>query len=87
MNNERRKSISIAHALIVRAKSILEDAAAEEQEYFDNMPESFQYGEKGDAAQEAADNLDNAHGELEGIESYLEDYLVTVTDKETRDAV
>ena len=40
--------------------SLIEDALDDEQEYFDNMPSSFQDGEKGEAAQEAIDSLQEA---------------------------
>lgn len=38
--------------LISQAKDILEEVKDEEQEAFDNLPESFQYGERGDQMQE-----------------------------------
>jgi hypothetical protein len=65
MNNDRRKDISIAAALIERAKDILEDAANAEQEAFENMPESLQQGEKGEAMEEAIGVLEEAQVGLE----------------------
>lgn len=53
MNQERRKQIE-------EAKSILESARDDEQEYFDNMPDSLKDGEKGEKAQTAIDALDEA---------------------------
>lgn len=41
MNDARRKEIEKALGLISEAKSILETARDEEQEYFDNMPENM----------------------------------------------
>lgn len=72
MNNQRRKDIAKAAALIEDAKSILEDALAEEQEYLDNMPESFQNGEKGELAQAAIDALDEAGQHLDDAISAIE---------------
>jgi predicted RNase H-like HicB family nuclease len=40
--------------------NVFEDARNDEQDYFDNMPSSFQDGEKGEAAQEAIDSLQEA---------------------------
>lgn len=42
----------------LRAK--LDDIRGEEADYIDNMPEGLQESEKGQAAQEALDNLDEA---------------------------
>ena len=60
MNKQRREQISQAAAQIRGAVEILNAAKDEEQEYFDNMPESSQSGEKGSAAEEAISNLDSA---------------------------
>lgn len=75
MNTERRKLIKQANekiaeaaSLVEGAKELLEQARDEEQEYYDNMPESFQSGEKGGAAQEAIDLLEQKISELDGIE-------------------
>lgn len=67
MNNQRRKEIAAATAFIEQADALLQEAAQileqaqwEEQDYYDNMPESLQGGEKGDRAMEAADQLQAA---------------------------
>ena len=64
MNKARRKEIDLARAKVAEglsaleeAKGALESARDEEQDYLNNMPESFQNGEKGQTAQEAIDNL------------------------------
>lgn len=71
MNKERRKAINEAGELLARVKEILETARDEEQDYFDNMPESFQGGEKGDNAQTAIGELDNAINSIEEAESSI----------------
>lgn len=85
MNKDRRKAIDAAKMLlddirsaIDAAKEAIETIKDEEQDYFDNMPESFQQGDKGDTAQSAIDNLDNAMSELDGfdvdaLDSYLDE--------------
>jgi hypothetical protein len=60
MNAERRKIIAAAQAKIEDARSLIEQARDDEQDYFDNMPEGFQNGDKGGAAQEAVSQLDDA---------------------------
>ncbi|TRB00441.1 MULTISPECIES: hypothetical protein [Rhizobium/Agrobacterium group] len=74
MNKERRKEIARAAAMIDEAKAILETCRDEEQEYYDNMPESFQDGEKGSTAQEAIDALEEAVSSLEDITANIGDF-------------
>lgn len=75
MNKMRRIEISRAVELIDQAKGILESCRDEERDYFDNMPESFQDGEKGSVAQQAIDTLDESASSLEEITSNIEDIL------------
>ena len=67
MNDERRKAIRLAISEMEQARERLETAQCDEQEAYDNLPESFQQGEQGakaleaiDALQEATENLDTA---------------------------
>lgn len=60
MNQQRRKALSEIRDEIESLVERAEEARDEEQEYFDNMPESFQMGEKGDAASEALAQLETA---------------------------
>ena len=60
MNNTRRKSL---RELIERTECIkleIEELRTEEEEYYNNMPEAFQDGEKGDRAQTVIEYLDEA---------------------------
>jgi multidrug resistance efflux pump len=63
-----REEIDRAQAIIDEAMSRLETVKDEEQDYYDNMPESFQNGEKGERVQQAVDALDNAYSELDTID-------------------
>lgn len=72
MNDTRRKALQELRSQIDTLKGDLEDLQAGEQDYFDNMPESFQSGEKGetaeasiDAMQQAVDSLDEAANGIE----------------------
>jgi len=60
MNKERRKQIKKTAELIEELMTALEGLKDEEQEYYDNMPDNFQSGEKGDKAQTAIDTLEAA---------------------------
>lgn len=72
MNNERCKEIKKALAMLDEAKSLIEACAEGEREYFDNMPESMQSGEKGQKADETATELEDVTGVLEDIIFQLE---------------
>ncbi len=87
MNDERRKQISIAIRLAQRAHAILEECANDEQDYFDNMPEGIQMSEKGEAAEQAAGDLEQAAAEIECQLDMLTDHEIgNVTDADVRDA-
>jgi chromosome segregation ATPase len=75
MNKDRRKAIS---NLISRIEEIsatlydlgseIEQLQSEEQDYYDNMPESLQGGERGERAQEAADALQEAYDAVDNLD-------------------
>ena len=60
MNNTRRKALRELIDRIEGAKMEIEDIRSEEEEYYNNMPEAFQDGEKGDRAQTVIEYLDEA---------------------------
>lgn len=75
MNDARRKVIGEAVAALNTALALIEQCAEEEREYYDNMPENMQNGEKGEAAsnaagalEEARDNTQNTIDELGNLE-------------------
>ena len=76
MNDQRRKEIAKAIALLKDAYEIVNECASEERDYFDNMPESLQSSDKGQNAEEAADTLDevvsNIECAIEDIESVIQ---------------
>jgi hypothetical protein len=80
MNKATRKILSglVADAekitsMIEDLKSQLETIRDEEQEKYDNMPESIQSGDRGEAASAAIDALENAIGKLDGIDDLVSD--------------
>jgi ABC-type transporter Mla subunit MlaD len=86
MNKERRAQIANAAAefeavmeqitgLVERLESVADDiesARDDEQEYFDNMPEGLQGGDKGQNAEQAISVLDAAADELRQFIGNLE---------------
>jgi predicted nuclease with TOPRIM domain len=83
MNKDRRNSLNRIRTAIealkgtiefdelvealTEARDDIEEQKDAEQEYFDNMPEGFQNGEKGERATEAIDYLETAHGILDEL--------------------
>jgi hypothetical protein len=76
MNDQRRKEIAKALDLLKQAEDIITQCAADELEYYENMPESIRCGEKGDAAEDAANSLSDAESDIgsaiNNIESIVE---------------
>ena len=75
MNKERRQKIG---KIIERLEDIaaeLEALADKERDAFDNLPESLQYGERGEAMEAAADELEDVSGEVSELASRLEELI------------
>lgn len=68
MNKQRRKVIQDAADLIAQAQELLNIAAEEEREFYDNMPESLQGSERGQRADEVANFLEEAASALEDVD-------------------
>lgn len=73
MNNLRRKQIDLIISKLEESKSELETLLEEEQEAFDNLPDSLQDSEKGEKAQEAISNLEDAISNIEDTINSLEE--------------
>lgn len=74
MNNLRRKRISnIVDALNELKGQIIDELYEEEQEAFENIPESLQGTERYEIAENAVDMLESASSGLEDVISFLGD--------------
>lgn len=71
MNKTRRKRLAEALDLISQAKDILEEVKGEEQDAFDNLPENFQYGERGEQMEEYISDIEEAFDNLEEAEGLI----------------
>lgn len=69
------------------AQSQLETLRDEEQEYFDNMPEGLQGGDKGSAAEEAISNLDEAIGYAEELVDQFDEAIKAEAEEEIEEAL
>ena len=92
MNKQRRKDIAAALELLSKARGMMEEASAaaaeakdiletardEEQEYKDNMPENMQDGDKGQMADSAIDNLEQAASSAESFIDALDESVSSI---------
>ena len=65
MNKVRRKELARVVDLLDQARDLLEAIRDEEQEAFDNLPESIQYSERGET-------MENYIGTMEEMLDYLD---------------
>lgn len=73
MNKERRKQLDRSFVLINAATDIIQSVMEDEQEAYDNLPESFQNGERGEQMSGNIESLEEATGYLEDAKSAMED--------------
>ena len=78
MNRERRKRIAKAYGLIEEAKVILEEVKEDETEAYDNLPESFQNGDRGEEMQGYIEMLDEAYNYLDDASSIVDQIYLRV---------
>lgn len=88
MNVQRRKAIEAVQKIITTLQDEMETLASkaqnavdelesikeEEQEYYDNMPENMQNGDKGSTAQSAIDSLDSAIEYLAEVQDFADKF-------------
>ena len=75
MNKARRKWLGDIIAQLTKKKDDLESVRDEEQEAYDNLPESIQYSERGDAMGEYVTDLDDAASSIDDVMSTLQDII------------
>lgn len=67
MNKVRRGQLQEIQSELETLKSKLEELQQEEQDYYDNMPDAFQFGEKGEKAQTAIDGIESGVSSLDDV--------------------
>lgn len=72
MNRERRKRLEKVFDMLGEAQDILEEVKGEEQEAHDNLPESFQYGERGEEMEGYIEMLEETWNYLDDAKSVVE---------------
>ena len=72
MNKQRRKKLTKAFEMIDEAIKILEEVKNEEDESYENLPDNFRYGDKGEEMKDYIEMLNEASGYLEDANSVIE---------------
>ena len=73
MNADRRKTLTAIEAQITNLRDRLDELMNEEQDAFDNMPESLADGERGQAMEEAIQAMEEALSSLEDACSSIQE--------------
>ena len=71
-NKQRRTRLGKAFDLVSEAMEILEDIKTEEQESYDNLPDNFRDGDKGEEMQNYIEMLEEASNYLDDANSVIE---------------
>lgn len=71
MNKQRRKALDTLYQKIEALSQELNEVLDAEQEAYDNLPESLQESERGEAMYEAIDNIESALSSLEEAQDYI----------------
>ena len=67
MNNTRRKILDELVERLEEVKARLEEVRQDEEESYDNLPEAFQEGSRGERMQEAISRMEDAFGSIDGL--------------------
>jgi hypothetical protein len=65
MNNTRRKILDELVERLEEVKARLEEVRQDEEVSYDNLPEAFQEGSRGERMQEAISRMEDAFGSIE----------------------
>lgn len=74
MNKARRQELYDVINLLEEASGRLEEIQNDEQDAFDNLPESLQYSTRGDSMQEAIDTMETWNNEIASTIQKITDY-------------
>lgn len=73
MNQERRNTLAEINETIGGLLAQVEELLDQENEAYDNLPESIQNSERGESMQTAIDNLESLQSSLEEAAGYIEE--------------
>lgn len=72
MNRQRRKRLTEAFEKVAEAMEILEAVKEEENESYENLPDNFRDGDRGEEMQGYIEMLEEAYGYLDDANSVIE---------------
>ncbi|WP_304585142.1 hypothetical protein [Acutalibacter muris] len=72
MNKARRKRLAQAFDLVNQAKNIIDEVRDDEREAYENLPDSFQNGERGEEMQGYLEMLDETYNYLDDANSVID---------------
>lgn len=72
MNKARRKRLGEAFDKCAEILEILEEVKQEEEEAYENLPDSFRDGDRGEEMQNYIEMIDEVAGYIEDAESVIE---------------
>lgn len=75
MNKVRRKELDRAADMLREAYSIIESCRDDEEDAYDNLPESFQDGERGEEMQEYIDVMDEVMDQIDEAANAIEEII------------
>jgi flagellar biosynthesis chaperone FliJ len=75
MNDARRKQLRELIGKLEEIAMNVEELKSQEQDYFDNMPESFQTGAKGEAAEQFIRELEDAQADVESAKDHIDEVV------------
>ena len=72
MNRQRRKRLEEAFEKVSEAMGILEEVKSEEEESYENLPDNFRDGDRGEEMQGYIEMLEEAYNYLDDANSVIE---------------
>lgn len=74
MNKDRRRRLQCVADTLNDAMAELMEIKDEEQDAFDNLPDSLQDSVRGEAMQEAIDTMDEWYNDIDTVRDEIEEY-------------
>lgn len=72
MNRQRRKRLTEAFDKVAETMEILDEVKEEENESYENLPDNFRYGDRGEEMQGYIEMLEEAYNYLYDANSVIE---------------
>lgn len=74
MNKERRARLAEVDDLLMEAVDDITEIVEDEQDAFDNLPEGLQCSSRGEAMEEAIDEMNNIISDIENVRERIQEF-------------